>query len=227
MQFDMAGVSVMLVMPTHRDIPAETCVSLLATADEMRSRNIPFEVQLQVGGSIIESARSKMAALFLKSNKSRLFWVDSDMVWDAGAFNRVLALSTVHYVVGASYPAKCEPLKFMLSTESEVETDELGTIPVRGAGLGFTCVHRSVIEALADRAPVLRFPDLDGPIPHIFRCDSLNGEFRGEDMAFFADCRAAGFDVRLDPSVRLGHVGSKTYRGALLDVMQESAPQGA
>jgi hypothetical protein len=37
---------------------------------------------------------------------------------------------------------------------------------------------------------------------------------RGEDGAFFDDIRALGHKVWLDPTIELGHVGTKVYRVA-------------
>lgn len=210
----LAGLSVMLAMPTHRDIPAQTVASLLGTADLMRSRGIPFECQLQVGGSIVTFARSKAAHCFLESDKTRLFWVDSDIVWKPEDFLHILALSSALDCVGAIYPSKSEPALFFLNYErEELASNELGCFEVKGLGLGFTCVQRHVMEKLAERAPKLKFPDAREPIPHIFRLDSDGDEARGEDMAFFADIKALGFPVWLDPNINLGHVGAKIYRG--------------
>lgn len=222
MKFDLSGVSVMLAMPTHRPLPVPTVVSLLETQDALRANGIPFEFQIQMGSSIIESTRSKAAHLFLKSDKTRLFCVDSDIAWKAGDFIRLLALSTVSEVVCGIYPAKCDPPTFFLNTEEIVEADERGCLAVKGLGLGFTVVQRTVIEQLAAKAKRLRFPDYPEPIPHIFRCDDDNGDFRGEDMAFFADVRALGYRVNLDPTVTLGHVGQKTFRASFMDHLKEN-----
>jgi hypothetical protein len=56
-------------------------------------------------------------------------------------------------------------------------------------------------------------------IPSVFRIDSVDGGRRGEDMAFFADIRAAGYKVMLDPTVDLGHVGRKVYTGSIRDAL--------
>lgn len=218
----MAGVSVMLAMPTHRDIPWQTVGSLLETQTLMQSRGIPFEVQLQVGNSLVTHARSKIAHTFLQSDKTLLFWVDSDIEWEAESFLRICALSTRMDVVGAAYPAKKEPIVFFLdrSCSQEIEANEFGCLKVPGWGMGFTAVNRRVIEALAERAPKLKFNGSEEPIPHIFRCDEHEGYARGEDMAFFADVAELGFGVFLDPTVRLGHVGSKSYKASLQDILR-------
>lgn len=215
----MKDVSVCLAMPAHRDIPVETVGSLLETCTALRDRNIAIDVVMNSGSSLVEAARSKAAHSFLQSDKTRLFWVDSDIVWRAEAFIRLLALSTKVDVVIGAYPAKKDPTTFFVNAagQNNVETNDLGLLPNVGTGLGFACIQRHVMEKLAERAPKLRFPDLKEPIPHIFRCDSEDGSFRGEDMAFWADIRSLGIPVYLDPTIELGHHGSKTFRGTLAD----------
>jgi hypothetical protein len=222
MQLDIAGVSVMLAMPTHRDIPAGTVASLLATQERLHLRNIPYEVQLQVGNSLVTHARSKIANEFLKSDKSMLFWVDSDIEWKAPDFLRLCALATKMDVVGAAYPAKKDPIVFFLDPSSggEIESNEYGCLKIGGWGMGFTVCTRRVIEALSERSPKLKFNGSDEPIAHIFRCDEHDGYARGEDMAFFADIKELGFEAFLDPSVTLGHIGSKTYTASIADMLR-------
>jgi hypothetical protein len=222
MKLDMAGVSVMLAMPTHRDIPAGTVASLLATQDLLQARRIPFEVQLQVGNSLVTHARSKIAHTFLKSDKSLLFWVDSDIEWQAKDFIRLCALATKMDVVGGAYPAKQDPIVFFLDPSSggEIASNEYGCLKVGGWGMGFTVMNRRVIEAVAARSPKLKFNGSNEPIAHIFRCDEIDGYARGEDMAFFADIKDLGFEAFLDPSVTLGHIGSKTYTASIADMLR-------
>jgi hypothetical protein len=54
-------------------------------------------------------------------------------------------------------------------------------------------------------------------VPDVFRLDRVKTNGRrtaqGEDMAFFADLRELGYDVWLDPTIQLGHVGNYVYRG--------------
>ena len=222
MKLDMAGVSVMLAMPTHRDIPASTVASILATQDLLRTRCVPFEVQFQVGSSLVTHARSKIAHVFLKSDKSLLFWVDSDIEWEAKDFLRLCALATRMDIVGSAYPAKKDPVTFFLdpSSKDEIESNEYGCLKIGGWGMGFTVVNRRVMEALADKSPKLKFNGSEELIPHMFRCDEHDGYARGEDMAFFADVKELGFSAYLDPSITLGHIGQKTYTASISDMLR-------
>lgn len=215
--YDLSEISVMLVMPAHRDIPVQTVVSLIATADLMSTKGIPFEIQLQTGGSIIEWARSRCVHVYLQRDKTRLFWVDSDIVWKAEDFLRILALSTKLECIGAVYPAKTDEMPFYLNMAGDrLESDEHGCLPIGGIGLGFCCMQRHVIEKLAAKAPVLKMQNGE-EMRHLFRCDAVDGIFRGEDMAFCADIRALGYQVKFDPAVKLGHVGPKVYTANIRD----------
>lgn len=225
MKMDMAGVRVMLAMPTHRDVPAQTVRSLLETQHVLASNRIVSDIQMQVGGSLVHHARTKAAWHFLQSDCTHLFWVDSDMSWAAKDFLRLLAVGTKLECVFAAYPCRAEPIRFFLAFDEAktYESNEFGCLPVRGAGLGFCCVQRQVIEKIAAQSPKLHYPDVEGgPVPRIFRCDERDGYARGEDIAFFDDVRSLGFQTWLDPSIELGHIGSKEYRAKFSDHLMET-----
>jgi hypothetical protein len=215
-EMDLAGLSVMVAMPVHRDLPIETGISLGKTAAMMEARGVKYELNFQIGSSLVEAARTKCVHNFLQSSFDRLFWVDSDIVWNPDDFSRLLALSTKLPVVGAVYPIKEEtktPFRFSFEGK-QFEADEFGCFSVNGMGL-------KVIQELSDKAPKVRFPDIAEPIPHLFRCDIEGGYFRGEDIAFFSDIRGLGYPVKIDPTIKLGHVGTKTYTARLMDFLKK------
>lgn len=218
---DLAGLSVMLAMPSHRDLPPQTVASLLDTQAELIARGVPISIECDYGNSLVHHARTKMAWRFLQSGHNRLFWVDSDIAWQAKDFVRLLAHSVTLDLVGAAYPAKMDPPLFMVRRiPGEMTINAEGCVAMDGIGLGFTCASRSVMEALAAKAPKQRFHQLPDPIPGIFRFGTTeDGAAEGEDMAFFADAKAAGFPLWVDPSITLGHVGQKVYRASLGDYL--------
>lgn len=216
-----AGLSVMLAMPTHRDIPPPVVISLLGTMHLLSTSGIHCDIELQCGSSRITAARSKVAHSFLKGTNSRLFWVDSDIVWKPEDFLRLLLLSTKMTVVCGAYVSKREPPTFMfdMGPTTDVQSNEFGCISINGLGLGFMVVDRTVMEQLAERSPKVVFPDIPEKAARIFREDVDRGMDRGEDMAFCADVRALGHPIWLDRTVVLGHVGQKTYTAAISDLI--------
>jgi len=220
MKFDLLGLKFMIGIPINRDLPWQTARSLLDMTIELMKRGIQFEVQFCIGSSIVEVARSKIADMFMKSDCNKLFMIDSDQSWTPDDAIRLMALSTKLSVVCGSYPAKKDPITFMLKPlDEEVEMNYYGCIELGGIGLGFTIVDWHVIKDLSNNAPKLLFPESTDKVAHIFRCDYVGEDFRGEDMAFFDDIQALGYKVWLDPSLNIGHIGGKEYKGSIMSAL--------
>jgi hypothetical protein len=220
---DVSGLRVMIGIPCGPQLPWQTVQSLVETVVLLKEKDIPFELTMVAGSSIIESARTKVANKFLQSRCNRMFMIDSDVTWEAKSFVKLLALSVHMPVVCGAYPAKMDPCTFLMgpTATKTVTMNEWGCLPIDGMGLGFCVVQRDVIDELARYAPKLTFHDEPAPVAHIFRCDQINGAFRGEDMAFFADVNNAGYKVYLDPTITLGHVGTKVYSGTIMDALKK------
>src|SRR5215471_19298754 len=152
---DLTGVSVLVMMPTTRDLPPQTVYSLLETQRIALEHDIRVRMLIEPGASSPSLARSICIHRFLYETPdlTKAFWIDSDMEWDGDAFMRMVALSTKYDVVVGAYSQKQEPLHFMLNTPGPVRPNELGCIPAASGGLGFTICDRRVIEVLAERSP--------------------------------------------------------------------------
>ena len=215
---DLAGLNVMVGMPAGRDLPALTVKSLLGTQAICRDRRVPFQMGMVIGSSVVQWARDEVVDVFLKSDATRLFWIDSDMVWEPEQFMRLLALSQYRDVICAAYPAKVDRPTFYVNHNGLV-VGQYGLIEIKGAGLGFTVMCRKVIEELAAKAPKVIDEVADRSIASVFRIGQTDGKRQGEDMAFFADIRSLGYSVWLDPEVTPSHYGTKVYSGAIKDAL--------
>lgn len=200
------GVSVFIGMPAYKPPPVPTVVSLLATQAACHFNGIRVNVAMPHGASVVTSARNHTAHLFLKSDYQYLFWIDSDMVWRPYDFLKTLAAAMMHGVARVPYPARQEPLIFDFD------------------GLGFTCVSREVMEALAatkptifygDHAPCKEIVSEGRRMSEVAKDAGADLEFLAEDTGFFHDIRELGFKTYLDPDIELGHIGEKIYRGSL------------
>lgn len=221
-QVDIAGLSVFVGMPTHRDLHPEVVLSLLRAQAALQERGIPSRVQLSIGSSLVHHARSAMVDAFLRTDMNRLLWWDSDIVVEPETVLRLLARSVDLPIVAGAYPPKQDPIIFMLRVKETAVIADNGCMQVDGLGLGFCVMHREVVEAVAAQAPQRRLPMADSTIAMAF---NLDGEWDtdgspGEDMRFFRDTARLGFPCWVDPSLEVGHVGAKVYRGRLLDYMR-------
>lgn len=202
----LEGVSVIVGMPAHRPIPVPTVISINNTVAVCLTSGIPIDIVIPAGSSVVMTARNQIAHAFLKTTASHLFWIDSDMQWSVESFLRVLAMATVNDTARAIYPRRQENIMFDMD------------------GIGFTCVKRKVIQALADLAPMLFIGEAE-PCKAIFRESFVETdrataagaelEYFAEDSTFFADVKQLGFTSWVDPKSYLGHVGEKVYRASL------------
>ncbi len=217
----LGNISVTIGMPVGKPIPPQTVVALYATAEQMGKMGLRCELaMLQCG--VINIARDTVLDEYLKNGTDKLFWIDSDMVWSPAEFLRFLALSTKFDVLVASYPVKIDRPNGIFHVNAEDMTlapNEYGLIQMNGMGLGYSIMDRKVCETIAASKP--RVIDIDGrEMAEVFRIDKTpKGHRRTEDMAFFADIREAGFAIWCDPSIELGHVGDKEWRGKLADAI--------
>lgn len=217
-QISLSGVSVMIIMVVKGAPTLQTTMSLLRTTRELERRGIEHEITFQIDGNV-EYARSKAAHEFLKSEHHRVFWIDADMDWTAEDFLRVLALSMKMDIVGAVYTARCDPPRFIGLGFPEAKQDEevtlygneWGCIEATGFGFGFVCCSRYAVQKVTDAAEKIKFALSSEPMAHIFACEVVNGEFVGEDIAFFNRARRLGMKVYFDPRITLGHVGTKVF----------------
>lgn len=217
---DLQQVSVFIGMPVYGRIPPLTTLSLAHTAHAAGAGGIPFEIGMEQRG-IVTLCRDQVLDSFLRSDKQKLFWIDSDIVWEPDAFLRLLALSTQFDVVCAAYPTRTDPMTFQIAGSGEPqEISPLGLLEVWGTGLGFTVMDRTVCQKLADAAPSALDQISGRATKAVFRTDIVDGVRRGEDMAFFADIRALGVPIWLDPTITLGHIGEKGWRGAAINTLK-------
>lgn len=223
MEVSLDNIKVMIAIPGGRNPDWETVASLLGTTTRLTQMGIPWKPAIVRGGAIITKVRDELVEEFLKGDCNRLFWIDDDMKWNPDDFFRFLALSTKVDCVAASYVARKDPPTYFVKTIPTAEDkplSELGLFEVEGVGLGFCCMTREVVHQVARTKPTCFDQVRNCRRQLVFRIDvNEEGNFRGEDMAFFADVRAAGFKVWCDPSIELGHMGVKEYRGRLLDVI--------
>lgn len=220
----LGNVSVAIGMPTHRDLPPQTVTSLLKTLDRLIHLGVGCDVLMEITGSVV-MGRDAVMDDFIRGDKQKLFWIDSDMVWEPDDFVRMLAISTQVDVVCGAYPAKVDgDPQFFTAFKPDGLRNELGLIEINGIGLGFAIVDRKICQELTDRAPRLEDQLAQREMASVFRFDIHEGHRRTEDMAFFADIRELGHKVWLDPGVNLGHVGMKEYRGSIVEALFGKKP---
>lgn len=222
MEKSITDLSLFIGCPTNRSINWRVVMALWDTQAVLRRGGIKVTLGLNPDCSRVERARNTIAWTFLASDFGRLLWLDDDQVFTPEDVLRLLRFSLERDIVGAVYPQKHEPIELRYATrERFMPCDELGLIKVDGMGLGFTMVTRKVMEDVMSEAPLAKFDSVESRMPMIFRSRlSDTMEDVGEDIGFFRDCRALGYEVYVDPTMKIGHIGTKVYEGTLAELSQ-------
>lgn len=187
--------------------------SCLNLKEELTSKGIPHDWLVGWNDSHIVRIRNEMAAQFLKSDHSHLFWLDADIEFKPEDIAKVWNLQA-DIGVGCYAMKKVKEQWFAAWKDGKLvkDLDQFSGRPteVDLAGTGFMCIKREVLETLVKTSE-----SYEGQ--NKIRCYGLfmspvNGDMlESEDYNFCRRAREAGFKIVLDPTVRLGHIGQYTY----------------
>jgi len=215
-------MSVMIALPCHGGIVNEkTTMSLFNLGKLLVRSGIPHGLLTQANSSLITQGRSKCANFFINNTDHEyLFFLDSDIGFNPEDVVKMLS-SGVEIVSGA-YPMKTIPLRYCISVvQPEQRKGDL--LKIEGNGMGFVLIHRSVFINMAQRFPHLKYtpsagdsnyPPTEAEVHnsyHYFHEEKVGNAFKSEDQSFFHRARMLGYDVWLDTTIRLTHVGSHVF----------------
>lgn len=176
------------------------------------------EVFDECGNAIISDARSLIVAKFLASDADQLVFIDSDVIWEAGALVKLVD-HPVDFVAGI-YPQRKDPINYCVQWDTS-KTDLMainGLIEVKGVPAGFMRLSRSMLQKMTEHYKSLNFYCAEAPnniACGLFDPYSENGFKFGEDYSFCRRWVDIGGSVWVDPEINMGHVGYKTFVGHL------------
>lgn len=179
----------------------------------------------ETGNAMIGDCRGLIVSQFLGSDATELVFVDSDVTWEAGALLKLVDYP-VDFVAGL-YPQRKDPINYCCqwdTSKKEIDLSEHGLIEVWGVPAGFMRLSRPMLEKMTahytdtqfhcEAAPNKTAHDLFGP----YRVGRIKF---GEDYAFCRRWRDIGGQVWIDPAIRMGHVGYKTFMGQVGEWLKE------
>lgn len=177
----------------------------------------PFD---ECGNAMIAHARDMALAQFLASDGTDLIFIDDDVIWEPGALPKLID-HEAEFVAGL-YPQRKDPLNFCVrwKQQPEIWSNSAGLIAVDGVPAGFMRLRRSVVEKMVAAYPNKRFDDPNAPDGHAYALfDNIHEgtAYWGEDFSFCKRWLDIGGEIFVDPEIRLGHVGYKTFVGSLAD----------
>ena len=183
-------LKIALACSTQGTIHTSTAFSIIETI--RLNKDIEFLPIFRYGGYIAEN-KAEEVRIAQENLCSHIFFVDHDMVFDYKALPTLLAHDKD--IIGVHYNYRYLPL-----TKMTVEEEHSDTEPyiVKAVGGGFLLVKMKVFEKL-DRP---YFP---------MEQDEAGKRVVTEDFGFYEEARKKGFNVWVDPLIKVNHEGTFLY----------------
>jgi hypothetical protein len=164
--------------------------------------------------SLITRGRDCLVAQFLRTDYERLMFLDADIEFRPEDVARLWNMDVP--IAAGVYPMKRKDAPLAAWRDGKLlRLEDCPSEPfdVDYIGTGFLMVHRAVFESLKDAHPDWKYEDGIGEVWAFFQCPVEDGILLSEDYFFSKRVRELGYSIIVDPSIRLGHIGSYTYRG--------------
>lgn len=209
---------VMVAIPAYTGtIHLSTMRSLFTDLLALQARGDSWTLHDECGNALIADARALIVSQFLASNADTLVFIDSDVCWEAGALLRILD-HEVDMVAGI-YPQRRDPINYCVKWIDKPELHAVdGLLEVEGVPAGFMKLSRKQLEAMVEQYPDTEFYVENAPDNKawaLFADYRIGKHKMGEDYSFCKRWKDMGGKVWIDPEIKMGHTGYKTFNGHL------------
>jgi hypothetical protein len=233
----MKGVGLFIAIPCFGgNMELEFSNQLQKLQRELIYFEIPFSVSYISSESLIPRGRNSFVANFLQRKEfSHLLFLDADLVFEPHTIIQML-ISKLD-ICGCPYPKKKINWKVLRKLLLKGATDEelnnnisdLNWNPIeprnenevfvecKDIPTGCMLIHRPVFYSLMRKYPERRYNNntygYEGKhFYDFFGVGVVNGTYLSEDYYFCYLCREAGYQLFLDKTGSIGHIGKLTYR---------------
>src|SRR3989304_6070906 len=206
----------------YRELTVEYHDSMLRLQSACSQRGIALENGVVKGDALISRSRSLAASAFLRSTADVLLTIDSD-VWFLPDDAIALCQKAIEYnLIGALYMTRALATQpaMMLPSKQVIFAANSPPVEVPFISTGFMAVHRRGFEDLAPTLPhchqTFKHNGTDTSfwpfyMPFCIEWPEDGYLYLSEDWALCQRAKDAGYKVHLDPSIRLGHMGTKMF----------------
>jgi hypothetical protein len=173
------------------------------------------------GCSVVSRARNLLVKDMVDSDATDLLFIDSDINFEPDDILRLMAWGAdPKKGIVAGVPRTRSENKVYIA---DLDYDENGELTMNGMGLvrgkrvatAFMLIRREVFEQMMAAHPEWVYKDQrsDRMIPCLFDFKLTEEGYIGEDFLFCDRARELGFEVWIDPTIKLGHMGVQEYEG--------------
>jgi len=222
--FDLRGRKIMLGLPTYDfKISAKLAISLASFCVQAQKHGVDIQICNISGCSVVSRVRNLIASDFLQSDCTDLMFIDSDINFDAEDIFRLMAWnSDPKKGIVAGIPVARKKGKVYISTldtddDEHIFMDKMGLVRAKRVATAFMIIRRDVFTQLKDAHPEWVYHDekkVGDEMIAFFDFALKDGNYIGEDFLFCDRARELGFEVWIDPTIKLGHMGVEEFAGS-------------
>jgi len=220
--YDLAGKSVFIALPAYDfKVSLKLAISLAKFAQVAPKHGIDIQIGSICGCSVVSRARNLLAKDMLESQCDYLLFIDADINFEPEHIFRLMAWGgDPKKGIVAGVPRTRSTTKTYIATldyddNNALTMDSMGLVRAQRVATAFMLVRREVFQQMVDAHPEWMYKDqrVDGMVPCLFDFMLTDEGYIGEDYLFCDRARELGFEVWIDPTIKLGHMGVQEYEG--------------
>jgi hypothetical protein len=226
--FNLVGRKIMIGLPAYDfKVSAKLAIALASFCVEAPKHGIQIQICNISGCSVVSRVRNLIAKDFLASDCTDLMFIDSDINFNAEDIFRLMAWNTNPKmgIVGGVPVARKKGSIYISSldqgADGEIYMNAYGLVKAKRIATAFMLIRRDVFETLRDNHPEWQYHDdrvMNGHEDKIcysfFDFKSTPEGYVGEDYLFCDRAAEHGFEVWIDPTIKLGHMGVTEFEGS-------------
>lgn len=204
------GWSIMVPFQDHIKFQCEHALRAL--------ENAGINIHRMARCSAIDFGRNVLLTAALDQSRTSVMFIDSDIQFHPQ--DVINLFERPEPIVAGCYSPKTigrMNADYMPEMETVSFGDQCkGLVPVLGVGAGFMRIHAHVLRTMIDKLslPLCEYGGVrlyPFCMPLVESLSDGRSRYHPEDYAFCYRAREAGFDVLVDGSIRLGHLGEYSY----------------
>jgi hypothetical protein len=219
--FDLAGRKLFVALPAYDfKVSLKLAVSLARLAQQLPTHGIELSIGSICGCSVVSRARNLLVKDFLESNCTDLMFIDADINFEPEDVLRLMAWASdpKKGIVGGVPRTRKTNKVYIAQLDQDEEgltMNRMGLVRAKRIATAFMLVRREVFERLVNENPQWNYYDhsSDRNLNAVFDFLVTEEGYMGEDYLFCDRARAIGYEVWIDPTIKLGHMGVQEYEG--------------
>ena len=219
--FNLAGRKLFVALPAYDfKVSLKLAVSLARLAQQLPQHGVDMSIGSICGCSVVSRARNLLVKDFLESNCTDLMFIDADINFEPEDVLRLMAWASdpkMGIVGGVPRTRKTNKVYIAQLDQDEegLTMNRMGLVRAKRIATAFMMVRREVFERLVNENPQWNYYDhsSDRNLNAVFDFLVTEEGYMGEDYLFCDRARAIGYEVWIDPTIKLGHMGVQEYEG--------------